>query len=79
MNGFLLSGFLMVQNPVPFADPQREALRYGAKALFVELDLKDYFKELEKYVPPEVKPYAPYVGIAGRLISEKRISYTWSF
>ena len=80
MTVLLFSGFLAIQNPVPFEDPTHEALRYGSKALFYELHLDQKVEGLEKkLIPEKLKPYAPAIGIVGRLVAEQRLSYTWRF
>lgn len=80
MNALLLSGFLAVQQPIGFENPEKEALRYLSKAVYYELDLGTKVKHIEKkYTPEPIKKYGPYIGVSIRVITEKRLSYTWTF
>lgn len=76
-----MSTFLSVQNPKQmFDNPSKEALRHLGKAIYVELNLDDKVKILEKkYVSKNMRLYGPYLYGISKVLLEKRVSYTWRF
>lgn len=95
MSGYVLAGFIALQNPTQpqFANPEREALRHLRKAAYIELGLDEVVDRAEhKYLRPvtdpvvnELEPLVPYVepyawvGVLVQIGVEQRFSYTWEF
>jgi len=80
MTTYIMSGFLAIGSPVGTAMHSNEAPRYAAKAIYKELKLDDVVTRIEKrYIKLDDYPVVGYIGVVGRIISEKRVSYTWRF
>jgi hypothetical protein len=80
VNSFILAGALTFGQPVAEVMPDQDAPRYVVKALYRELDLNDVVSELEKkYLNIEDYPEIVYIGIIGRIVTERRVTYRWEF
>lgn len=80
MNSFILAGALTFGQPVGEVLPPQDAPRYVAKALYKELELDKTVSDWEKkYLKLDEYPELAYIGIVGRIVTERRITYTWRF
>ena len=85
MNAFILStavawGGASNQGQIVYQNPEKEALRAVGKACYKEFGLDKVTKRLEeKYVPEEVKEYGVWPVTIIKIVTEKRISYEWTF
>lgn len=80
MNSFILSLGLTFSQPVGEVLPSNDAPRYIVKALYKELKLDKTVSKLEKkYLKIDQYPKLVYIGIVGRIVTEKRLTYTWRF
>lgn len=77
----VLSASLAVQNGNQvFDNPEEAALQHLGRALYVELKIDDVVKRIEKrHVPENLKTYAPYVIVVTRIVTERQVSYRWTF
>lgn len=68
------SGQIVHQNP------EKEAIRALSKACYKEFGIDKVTKRLEKkYVPKELKEYGVWPVMIVKIVTEKRISYEWTF
>lgn len=82
MSGYILSAFLTlpITPDAGYANPEQEAMRRVSQALYKEFELDKTVKRLEKkYVDEDIKEYVGYTGIVVRIVTEKRVTYTWRF
>ena len=80
MNSFVLAGALTFGQPVAEILPDQDAPRYIAKALYQELELNKVVSKWEdKYLKVDEYPELIYIGIVGRIATERRVTYTWRF
>lgn len=84
MNAFILSTAIAWGGPNPgqivYDNPEKEAIRALGKACYREFGLDEVAKRLEKrYVPKYVKEYGVWPTLVIKVVTEKRISYEWTF
>jgi hypothetical protein len=80
MNSFILAGALTFGQPVAEIYPDEDAPRYIAKAIYEEFDLGKTVSRIEKkYLKLDDYPELIYIGVIGRIVSERRVTYTWRF
>lgn len=80
MNSYILAGALTFGQPVAEVLPDQDAPRYVAKALYQELELNEIVSEWEdKYFKLDEYPELLYIGVVGRIVTERRITYRWEF
>lgn len=80
MNSFILAGALTFGQPVGEILPDQDAPRYIAKALYRELEWDKIVTRLEKkHLKLDKYPELAYIGIVARVVTEKRVTYTWRF
>lgn len=80
MTAYMLSAFLSVGTPEGYFLPDKDAPRYAAKALYMYWGLdKDVSRLEKKYIKIDKRPTLAYIGVVARVVSEKKISYTWRF
>jgi hypothetical protein len=80
MNSFILAGALTFGQPVAEVIPSNDAPRYIAKALYRELEWDKVVSRIEKkYIKLDDYPALAYIGIVGRIATERRVTYTWAF
>lgn len=84
MNAFVLSTAIAWgganAGQVVYDNPEREALKALGKACYVELGLDVVAKRAEKkYVPQIVKEYGVWPTLVIKVVTEKRLSYEWTF
>lgn len=80
MTAYMMSAFLAVGTPQGMILPDTEAPRYAAKALYKELGLDRSVSHFEKkYIKLDKRPALAYIGVVARVMSEKKITYTWRF
>lgn len=85
VNAFLLStaiawGQIPPGSVAYYQDSEREAYRALGKACYREFGIDTLAKDLEKeYIPEYVKEYGIWPTLIIKAISEKRLSYEWTF
>ena len=80
MTAYILSASVAIGSPQGEILPDRDAPRYAAKAIYKHLGLDDDVSEWEKkYIKLDKYPQLKYIGIIGRVVSEKQISWQWRF
>lgn len=80
MNSFMLAGALTFGQPIGEVLPPQDAPRYIAKALYKDSELQTVVSKLERhYLPLDKYPEIAYIGIIGRVVVEKRVTWEWRF
>ena len=80
MTSFMLAGALTMANPNAYVLPDKDAVRYITKAVFIETGLNKTVSDWEKKnLKLDQRPELAYIGIIGRIAVEQRITYRWEF
>ena len=80
MTAYMMSAFLAVGTPQGMILPDKDATRYAAKALYKQLNLDVPVNHFEKkYIKIDKRPVLQYIGVVARVVSEKKVTYRWSF
>lgn len=80
MNGFILAGALTFGQPVYEVLPDNDAPRYALKAVYQQSGLNKIVSRWEKkHLKFDRHPELVYIGVVGRIATEKRITWRWEF
>lgn len=80
MSSFILAGALTFGQPVGDILPSKDAPRYIAKALYKDSEFQTTVSRVEKlYLKLDNYPELAYIGIIGRFVVERRVTYAWRF
>lgn len=76
----LLFFIMLLFSHCVFASSERDALKALGKAAYKQTDLDDYARKMEKkYISKEMKDYTAWAILVIKTITEKKISYRWTF
>lgn len=80
MNSFVLSAAITLTNPVGGALDDSDAARYVIKAAYKSFKLDQIVSKIEKkHLKLDKYPELGYIGLVARVVTEKRVTYTWRF
>ena len=80
MTSYILSASLAIGTPSGVALPDRDAIRYAAKAIVRELNWDKKLSKFEKkHIGIDNYPELKYIGIIARIGTERRITWRWEF
>lgn len=80
VNSFIIAGALTFGQPVGQSLPDNDATKYIVKAMYYELEWDKIVTRVEKkHLKLDKYPELTYIGIVARIVTEKRVTYTWRF
>lgn len=80
ISNYVLAWGLTFGQPIGNILPDQDAPRYIAKAIYRQQGWDRIVTRIEKkYIKLDDYPELAYIGIVGRIVSERRITYTWEF
>lgn len=80
ISNYVLAWGLAFGQPVGEVLPPEDAPRYALKALAKQYEFDDVVSDWEKkYLHIDKYPELAYIGVIGRIVTERRVSYTWRF
>lgn len=80
MTAYILSASVAIGTPQGEILPDRDAPRWAAKAIYQQLEWDKPVSEWEKkYLKFDKYPELKYIGIIGRVATEQRITWRWTW
>lgn len=77
---FVLSTALTIGVTRGPASDQQSAYKALIKATYIQTGMDKEAKALEKrYVPKYIKEYGAWITLTGKIVTEKKVSYEWTF
>lgn len=80
MTSYILSASVAIGTPQGEILPDRDAARWAAKAIYRQLELDKSVSSWEKkHIKIDKYPELKYIGIIGRVVTEQRITWRWTW
>ena len=80
MTAYVLSASVAIGTPQGYILPSKDAPRYAAKAIYRQLELDKAVSDWEKkHIELDKYPELTYIGFIGRVATEHRITWRWTW